>query len=70
MIYPVDSVIHSLNNWGQAADQLITAAETIQLLINLCTGSGRRGLDLESQVKFPYIHESRNFFFRFHESRV
>ena len=33
------------------------------------TGSGRGGMDLESRVKFPYIHESRIFFFRFHESR-
>ena len=32
-------------------------------------GGGGGGLDLESRVKFPYIHESRNFFFRFHDSR-
>ena len=31
-------------------------------------GGGGGGLDLESRAKFPYIHESRNFFFRFHES--
>ena len=32
-------------------------------------GGGWRGLDHESQVKFPFIHESRYLLESFHESR-
>ena len=32
-------------------------------------GSGKRCLDHESPVKFPYIHESRYLLESFHESR-
>ena len=42
------------------------------IILTLTTGSGRGGggLDHESWVKFPYIHESRYLLESFHESRV